>query len=111
MAAWNTIEVPMITKPKRGSMVGEKKRYDITVTAVTGEVNPQTVNCELHHNPFIGSWRPIMRVLRAIFVLALLGVAIYYLIQWGGGWSVLTGDFPRWIGNIVHNVERILPVR
>ena len=103
--AWNTVEVPMIARPKRGSMVGEKKRYDITVTAIAGEGNTQSVNCELHHNPFIGSWRPIVRVIRAIIVLALLGVAIYFLIQWGGGWKVLTSSPQTWVNQLIRTVE------
>jgi hypothetical protein len=69
VAAWNTVEVPMVARPKRSSRVGEKKRYDITVTAAAGEGHVQTANCELHHSPLIASWRPIIKALRvAIFL-------------------------------------------
>ena len=105
VTAWNTVEVPMITRPKQGSMVGEKKRYDITVTATAAEGNTQTVNCELNHKPFIGSWRPILRVLRAIIVLAIIGVVIYLVIQWGGGWKVLTSSPQTWVNQLIHTVE------
>ena len=105
VAAWNTIEVPMIAKPKRGGMVGEKKRYDITITAVAGDGNPQSVNCELHHGPFIGSWRPILRVIRILIFLAILGVVIYYVLQWGGGWGMLRSDPQEWVGRLVRTVE------
>ena len=108
VAAWNTIEVPMITKPKRGGMVGEKKRYDITVTAIAGDGNPQSVNCELYHSPFIGSWRRIWRVIRILIFLAILGVVIYYVLQWGGGWGMLRSDPQEWVGQLVRTVERFV---
>lgn len=105
VTAWNTVEVLMVTKPKRGSMVGEKKRYDITVTATAAEGNTQSINCELYHNPFIGSWRLILRVLRAIIVLAIIGVAVYFILQWGGGWKVLTSSPQTWVNQLIHTVE------
>jgi len=106
VTAWNTDEVVMIARPKRGSMVGEKKRYDITVTANTGVGNPQSINCELHHNPFIGSWRPIWRIIRVILVLAVLGVVIYFALQLGGGWKVLTSSPQTWLNQLIHTIER-----
>ncbi len=105
VAAWQTIEVPIVTKPKRGSTVGEKKRYDITITATTAEGNSQSVNAELYHNPFIGSLRPIFRVLRAIVVLGALGVGIYFLLKWGGGWGTLTSSPQTWSSNLIQTVE------
>jgi hypothetical protein len=102
--AWNTVEVPMIARPKRGSMVGEKKRYDITVTA-TAEGAAQSVNCELYHNPFIGSWKSILRVVRVIIFIAIIAVVVYFVLQWGGGWKVLTSSPQTWVGNLVRTVE------
>ncbi len=105
ITAWKTVEVPMIARPKRGSMVGERKRYDITVIATTAEGNTQSINCELYHNPFIGSWRLILRVVRAIVVLAILGVAIYFVLQWGGGWKQLTSSPQTWLNQLIRTVE------
>jgi len=118
--AWNTDEVLMIARPKRGSMVGEKKRYDITVTANVGEGNPQTVNCELNHNPFIGSWKPILRVIRAVIVLGIIFLAVIWVLHLGGGIpGVKAGHPPNWeiwvnnlirkftSGNILQNILRI----
>jgi uncharacterized membrane protein len=105
VAAWKTVEVPVKVKPKRGSMVGEKKRYDITVTAAAEGGNTQTVNCELYHNPFVGSWRRILRVLWALIIIVLLCVLIYYLLRWGGGWGVLRSDPQLWLRQLLHTVE------
>jgi uncharacterized membrane protein len=103
--AWKTIEVPVVARPKRGSMVGERKRYDITLTATTADGNTQSVNAELHHNPFIGSWRPILRVMRAVLVIAVIGVLIYFVLQWGGGWRTLTSSPQTWVNQLVNTVE------
>jgi len=105
VSAWNSIEVPMLARPKRGSGVGEKKRYDINVTAVAGEGNMQTTNCELYHRPLIGSWRPILRAIRIIVFLAIIGVAVYFVLKWGGGWQTLTSSPQTWVNNLVHTVE------
>ena len=85
--------------------MGEKKRYDITVTAITTDGNPQSGNCELHHSPFIGSWRPILRLIRIIIVLGVIGVAGYYILGLGGGWRVLSGSPQTWVNEIVRTIE------
>ncbi|HEY79310.1 MAG TPA: hypothetical protein G4O09_09375 [Dehalococcoidia bacterium] len=103
--SWKTIETPMVARPKRGSMVGEKKRYDITIRATTADGNTQSVNAELYHNPFIGSWRPILRVIRAVLVIAVIGVLIYFVLQWGGGWRTLTSSPQTWVNQLVNTVE------
>ena len=105
LAAWQTVEVPMIARPKRGSKLGEKKRYDITVTAITTDGNPQSGNCELHHSPFIGSWRPILRLIRIIIVLGVIGVAGYYILRLGGGWRVLSSSPQTWVNELVRTIE------
>ncbi len=109
VTAWNTIEVPMKAKPKRGSIIGEKKRYDVTITAAAAGGNAQTVNCELYHNPLIGSWRPILRVVRALIILGLIAVGIYYLIKLGGGWAVLKSNPQMWITQIYNVIKGLLP--
>ena len=105
VTAWKTLEVPMIARPKRGSMIGERKRYDITVTANAGEGIVQTVNCELNHGPFIGSWRPILRIIRAIVVLGAIGVLVYFVLQWGGGFRMLTSSPQTWVNQLIRTVE------
>ncbi|MFP3898146.1 MAG: hypothetical protein ACLFVD_02425 [Dehalococcoidia bacterium] len=103
--AWNTVEVPLIARPKRGSTVGEEKRYDITVTATAGEGNVQTANCELHHSPLIGSWRPIVKALRVGIFLALIGVGVYFLLRLGGGLQTLVSSPQTWINNLGNTVQ------
>ncbi len=105
VAAWSTVEVPMIARPKRGSGVGEKKRYDISVTANAGEGNTQSVNCELYHNPFIGSWRTIWRVVRAVLILAIVGTGVYYLLRLGGGWGTLRSSPQAWLNQLIQTIE------
>jgi uncharacterized membrane protein len=105
VAAWETIEVPMIAKPKRGSVIGERKRYDITITAKTEDGNTQTINCELHHHPFMASWRPIWRLIRALIILAIIVVAIYYILQLGGGLRALRNSPQTWVDQLVRTVE------
>ncbi len=108
VTAWNTIEVPIVARPKRGSIIGEKKRYDITITANAGKGMSQSVNCELHHNPFIGSWRPILRVIKLVIVLAIIGVLAYFVIKWGGGWGTLTRNPGTWVNQLIRFFERII---
>ncbi|MBE0430689.1 MAG: hypothetical protein IBX67_02565 [Dehalococcoidia bacterium] len=105
VAAWNTLEVPMLARPKRSSRVGEKKRYDITVTAGAGEGNVQTANCELHHSPLIGSWRPIIKALRVGLFLALIGGGIYFLLRLGGGLGTLMSSPQTWVTNLGNTVQ------
>lgn len=103
--AWQTVEVPMLARPKRGSKAGEKKRYDINVTATYGEDQSQSVNCELYHNPFMGSWRPVRRAVRIIVVLGAIGVLVYFVLKWGGGWSQLTSSPQTWVNQLVNTFQ------
>ncbi|MFO8009707.1 MAG: hypothetical protein R6U89_02730 [Dehalococcoidia bacterium] len=95
VAAWKAAEVPMRTKPKRGWFVGEKKAYNVTVTASDG-TNSQTGNCELTHKPLFGSWKTVFKIIRAVVVIIIIVVIVYLAIHWGGGWSQLTSDPGRW---------------
>jgi len=101
VAAWDTLEVPMIARPRRGAIVGEKKRYDITVTATTSEGNRQVERCELHHSPLIGSWRRIVRLVGVIIILAALGAVLHSLLQLGGGWGMFRSSPPAWLDQLV----------
>ena len=102
--AWDSIEIPMVTKPKRGSMVGEQKRYDITVTTTDAVGMSQTANCEMHHKPFIRSWRTIFRIVRLILFIGIIGTLIGFLIHWGGGWSLLTRSPQSWWNQLVNQI-------
>jgi hypothetical protein len=105
LSAWNTVEVPIIIRPKRKSFFGEVKRFDITITASTENGAPVTTNCEFNHTPFIKSWKPVFRVVRAIVAIAVVVVAAYFIIQWGGGWDSLRSSPQTWFSNIVNSVE------
>ena len=101
--AWQTFEIPMVARPKKGSTVGEKKRYDITVTSTDNTSgNSQTVNCELNHAPIITSWRSIFRAVRIILFLGIIGALIGFVIHWGGGFSMLRSNPQMWWDTLVH---------
>jgi hypothetical protein len=107
VSAWNTIEVPMIAKPKRGSMIGEQKRYDITVTATEPSVNDQTANCEMQHKPFIKSWKTIFRIVRLILFIGIIAALIGFIIHWGGGWNLLTRSPSSWWNQLVNQITHL----
>ena len=105
LAAWETIEIPMVARPKRGSTVGERKRYDVVITASTEDGNTQTVNCEFHHRPLMASWRPIWRLIRVIIVLGIIGTAAYFILKSGGGWRVVYNNPQTWVDQLVRTIE------
>ena len=105
VAAWETLEVPMVAKPKRGSTIGERKRYDISITAATEDGNSQSVNCEMHHQPFMSSWRPVWRIAKVLIILGIVGVAIYYILRLGGGWHVLYDSPQTWWDQVVRSFQ------
>ncbi|MFC1968049.1 hypothetical protein ACFLVX_01495 [Chloroflexota bacterium] len=108
VAAWETIEVLMIARPKRGSTIGERRRYDISITATTEDGNTQTVNCELHHNPSMSSWRPIWRLIKILILLGLISVGIYYILPLGGGWRMLSSSPETWLSQLIRVVQRFI---
>lgn len=99
--AWNAAEVPMLTRPKRWCMVGEEKRYNITLTATAAGGDTQSLNCELHHRPFFKSWKSVLRWVRRIIILVGLILLIYFVIKWGGGWGQLTSSPRVWWNQLV----------
>ncbi|MBN1190793.1 MAG: hypothetical protein JXA46_13645 [Dehalococcoidales bacterium] len=110
VGAWNTIEVPMLVRPKRGSVIGEVKRFDISVTGtVEGSNMPQNANCELTHRPLLKDWRPIWRTIRAIIAIAIVVVAVYYVLKMGGGWDILRSDPRGWVKNFVDTIVGWFP--
>jgi len=102
--AWNTIEIPVTAKPKKGASVGQKKRFDITIMSNEISGNSQTVNCELHHNPLFGSWKTIFRIVRLIIFIGIIGTLIGFLIHWGGGFGLLRSNPGTWWNQLVDNI-------
>jgi uncharacterized membrane protein len=105
LSAWDNVELAVVSKPKKGGLVGEKKRYDITVTAHEASGNSQTVNCELYHNPLFGSWKTIFRVVRIVIFVGIIGVIIGFLIHWGGGFGLLRSSPQTWWNQLVHQIS------
>ncbi|MFC1944157.1 hypothetical protein ACFLX5_01460 [Chloroflexota bacterium] len=103
--AWQTTEIPLIAKPKRGFIVGERQRYFITVTIKTADGNSQTAHCELHHRPFIGSWRPILRLLITVAIIVIIGLIVNYIVGLGGGWRDLLNDPQEWFYTIQRKIK------
>ena len=104
LPAWDTIEIPVKVKPKKGGLIGERKRYDITITTNEGIENSQNVNCEFHHNPFIGSWKTIFRIVRAIVFIGIIGALIGFVIHWGGGFGLLRSNPGAWWNRLVDTI-------
>lgn len=105
LGAWNTVEVPLMVRPKRGSFIGQLKRYDTTITATAEGCQPQIVNCEFNHKPLMASSKPIWRMVKAVIALVIVGVALYYIFKLGGGWAVLRENPQVWFNNVISTVE------
>lgn len=105
LGAWNTVELPIVFRPRRGSFLGAVKRYDITITASPENGNPQPANCEFTHSPFLKSWKPIFRLIRIIIGLAFIVAIVVVVIRWGGGWNVLRASPQTWFTNIVNSIQ------
>jgi uncharacterized membrane protein len=104
LSAWDSIEVPVIAQPKKGGLIGEKKRYDITITTHEVSGNSQTANCELYHNPFVASWKTIFRAIRILIFIAIIGVLIGLIIHWGGGFKSLRTSPQTWWNQLVDKI-------
>ena len=99
--AWQTAEVPIVARPKRGSIVGERKRHDITISARTVDGPPQSVHCEMHHRPFLSSWRPV----KIFIILIIAGIVLNYIVGLGGGWISLFKNPQEWFYEAVRHVK------
>jgi hypothetical protein len=100
---WQKISVPMLVKPKRNSIIGDLKRYDISVTAKTDTGQTQIARCQLDHKPWLSSWRLIVRTIKYIVVIGIIGLAVYYIIRVGGGWGSLVRDPQTWVDGIIRH--------
>jgi len=103
--AWNTKEIPVIVKPKRNSILNQEKRFDLTFTSNTDGGTPQITNGEFNHKPFMKSWKPIWRIIKAAIALAVIIVAIYYILKIGGGWSALRESPQTWVSNFTTTIS------
>jgi hypothetical protein len=99
--AWQTTEVPIVAKPKRSFIVGERKRHDITVSARTVDGTPQLVHCEMHHRPFLSSWRPI----KIFIILVIVVIVLNYIVGFGGGWINLFKNPQEWFYEVVRHIK------
>ena len=41
----------------------------------------------------------------AIIVIAILVVAIYFILKWGGGWRTLTSSPQTWVNQLIRTIE------
>jgi hypothetical protein len=104
LAAWQEIELPVVAKPKKGGLVGEKKRFDVTITSREAGGNAQTVNCELYYNPLISSWKTIFKTIRKLIFLAIIIVIVVLIINWGGGFKLLFASPSTWWSQLIDKI-------
>jgi hypothetical protein len=106
LGAWNSIDVPFVIRPKkRGWIIGAIKRFDVTVTATPENGMPQTATCEFNHSPLMKSWKPIWRLIKILIALAVIIVAIYYILKLGGGWSAFRHSPGDWFDKAIKTIE------
>jgi len=104
LSAWQVVELPVVAKPKKGGLVGEKKRYDITITSHDASGNLQTVNCEMYHNPLVSSWKTIFRFIRKLIFIIIIVVILILIINWGGGFKLLFSDPKIWWSQFIDKI-------
>ena len=101
LLAWKTIEVPLVARPKRGYLKGEKKRYDIHIQSATVDGNTQTTNAELNQSPLITSWKPVPRAISALIVLTAVVLIGYILFHMGGGFDTFASGPQAWFFRVI----------
>jgi hypothetical protein len=102
---WQSVEVSVAARPRRNSIIGDIKRYDISVNATTAEGTTQTARCQIDHKPYLSSWRPVLRILGTILITAIIAFAVYYVIRMGGGWNSLLLDPKTWLDGVVRHIR------
>jgi hypothetical protein len=105
LGAWNTIEVPLIISPKKRKLIGAIKRFDVTITATPETGMPQTATCEFNHSPLLKSWKPIWRIIKIVIVVAIIIVAIYYILKLGGGWDAFKDSPKTWLDKAISTIQ------
>jgi len=66
---------------------------------------PQTATCEFNHAPYAKSWKPIWRIIKIIIVLAIIGIAIYFILKMGGGWSDFRDSPGDWWSKVMDTIK------
>lgn len=102
---WQTVVIPMLVKPKRNSIVGDIKRYDISLNATTADGYTQLARGQLDHKPLLSSWRPVFRTVKYLVIFGAIGFFIYYIIRLGGGWSSLVRDPQTWLDGTIRHMR------
>jgi len=95
----------MIAKPKRSSFVGERKQYDIAVTARGNDGKAQSATCVMNHHPRMASWKPVTRTIRLLIAAAVVVVVVVFVLKWGGGWSTLSKSPQSFVDQFLKTVE------
>ncbi len=102
--AWSSLDVSMVAKQKKGMPLGDKKRFDITVNAREPEGKCQTGACELHVSP-VSSWKLVWRIVRAVIVLGIIFVVVFFVLKWGGGVGQLVKSPKTWVNQFTQTIE------
>jgi hypothetical protein len=102
---WQTVDIPMIARPRRNSIIGDLKRYDVSVTATTAEGLMQLARCQIDHKPLLSSWRPVLRTIKYVLIISVIGLVVYYIIRLGGGWSSLVRDPQTWLDGTIRHIR------
>jgi hypothetical protein len=102
---WQFVEFPVTVQPRRNSIIGDIKRFEISITASTDEGLIQLAKCQADHKPLLSSWQPITRALRYIVLAAALFMLIYYFIRLGGGWDSLVRDPLNWVEGTIRHIR------
>ena len=102
---WQTLDIPLIVRPKRNSVIGDLKRYDVSVTATTAEGLTQLARCQIDHKPFLSSWRPVLRTIKYVLVIGIIGLVVYYIVHLGGGWSSMVRDPQTWLDGAIRHIR------
>ena len=102
---WQNIEFPVVVRTRRNSLIGDIKRYEITVTASTDAGQTQSARCQVDHKPLLSSWRLITRTLRYVLLVGVVAGLLYYFIRLGGGWSSLVRDPQTWLEGTIRHIK------
>ncbi len=102
---WQTVDIPTTARPRRNPIIGDLKRYDVSVTTTTAEGQTQLARCQIDHKPFLSSWRPVLRTIKYVFIIGIVGLAAYYIIHLGGGWSSLVSDPQTWLDGTIRHIR------
>ncbi len=72
--AGRQVTVRMKVRAHRHRVVGKRQPCQLQVTARPSHGEPRTVRVEFEHTPWLGSWRPLRRLLLLVVVVFTIGV-------------------------------------